>query len=278
MARDRRPLARNRRKEREAKQFRAGMVLFAVGGLLVLAIGCLYFYAGRSNPALISDTLCPENGPVAVTAVVVDVTDPASKVTQAAIRSRVLAAADDLPRFGMLKVFAARSDETALLQPLFSKCNPGTRADVDELTSSPELVQKRYDEQFETPLRKTLDGVLDVPKSDASPILEGIQAVTVAAFPPAVEKLPRKLLLASDLIQNSRAYSMYGGSLDDGAAERAGEAIPAELEGVDVELWMIRRAAQDALQTSPEFVDFWEGWFGTAGATVRRASPLPGRN
>ncbi|GAA3262647.1 hypothetical protein GCM10020258_27180 [Sphingomonas yabuuchiae] len=173
MSRDRRPPARNRRRERETGQFRRGVALFVVGVLVLLGIGGLYLYAGRSNPALDTDTLCPSGGPTAVTAVVVDVTDPASKVTQAAIRSRVLAAADDLPRFGMLKIFAAGSDESALLQPLFAKCNPGTKADVDQLTSSPELVQKRHDEQFERPLAKALDGVLDVPKSDASPILEG---------------------------------------------------------------------------------------------------------
>lgn len=278
MSRDRRPPARNRRKEREAGQFRRGVALFVAGGIVLLGIGGLYLYAGRSNPTLATGTLCPAGGPTAVTAVVVDVTDPASKVTQAAIRSRMLAAADDLPRFGMIKIFAAGSDESALLQPLFAKCNPGTKADVDQLTSSPELVQKRHDEQFEQPLVKALDGVLDVPKSDASPILEGVQAVTVAAFPPATTKLPRRLLVASDLIQNSRAYSMYGGPLDDRAAERAGEAIPAQLEGVDVELLVIRREAQDALQVSPAFADFWEGWFGASGARVRRSTPLPGRN
>jgi hypothetical protein len=278
MSPNRRAPARDRRRERETNQFRRGIALFVVGSLILLGIGGLYFYADRSNPTLEADTLCPAGGPTAVTAVVVDVTDPASKVTEAAIRSRVLAAADDLPRFGMLKIFAAGSDESALLQPLFSKCNPGTKADVDQLTSSPELVQKRHDEQFEQPLTKALDGVLNVPKSEASPILEGVQAVTVAAFPPATSKLPRRLLVASDLIQNSRAYSMYGGPLDDRAAERAGEMIPAQLEGVDVELLLIRRVAQDALQVSPAFADFWEGWFGASGARVRRSTPLPGRN
>jgi hypothetical protein len=278
MARDRRPPIRNRRLERDRKKKLKGLVFFVVGGLVLLGIGLLYLKAGRNNPTLAADSLCPKTGPVAVTAVVVDVTDPASQVTQAAIRSRVLAAADDLPRYGMLKIYAAGADETALLQPLFSRCNPGTSSDVDELTSSPELVQKRYDEGFEAPLRKALDGVLDVPRADRSPILEGVQAVTVSAFPPAVRKLPRRLLLASDLIQNSPAYSMYGGPLDDRAAERAGEAIPAQLEGVNVELLMIRRSAQDALQTSPEFADFWEGWFAAAGARVRRSTPLPGRN
>ncbi|KQN02372.1 hypothetical protein ASE82_08415 [Sphingomonas sp. Leaf230] len=278
MARNSRIPARSRRKEREAKQMRAGVILFVIGAAILAAIGGLYIYAGRANPNLAAGNLCPDSGPVAITAVVVDVTDPASRVTQAAIRSRILAAAEELPRFGMLKIFAAGADESALLQPLFAKCNPGTKADVNELTSSPELVQKRYDEGFEAPLSKALDGVLDVPTADASPILEGIQAVTVAAFPPGVAKLPRRLLVASDLIQNSQAFSMYGGPLNEDAAERVGEAIPAQLEGVNVELLMIRRAAQDTLQTSPEFVDFWEGWFGAAGARVRRATPLPGRN
>ena len=277
MALDRRPPTRSRRKERDAKQKRFGVLLFIIGFAVLAGIGALYLYATKSNPTLGAD-LCPESGPVSVTAVVVDVTDPASRVTQAAIRSRVLAAADDLPRFGMVKIFAAGADETALLQPLFSKCNPGTKGEVDKYTSSPELVQKQHDEQFEMPLRAALDGMLDVPKADASPILEGIQAVTVAAFPPAVAKLPRRLIVASDLIQNSRAYTMYGHPLDDRAAERAGEAIPAQLDGVDVELLVIRREAQDALQMSPEFLDFWEGWLGAAGARVRHSVLMPGRN
>jgi hypothetical protein len=276
MPRDRQP-TRNRRKARETGQFRAGLIFFAIGIAIIGGIGALYIYAGRANPTL-SDSLCPDSGPVAITAVVIDVTDPASRVTQAAIRARVMAAADDLPRFGMLKLFAAGANESALLQPLFAKCNPGAKGDVDVLTSSPKLVQKRYDEQFAAPLRKSLDGVLDVPKADASPILEGVQAVTVAAYPVNARKLPKRLILVSDLIQNSHAYSMYGGKLDDRAAERAGEAIPAQLEGVNVELLMIRREANDALQTSPEFVDFWEGWFGSAGATISHSVPLPGRN
>lgn len=278
MPADRRRAARSRRKQRENRRMGAGLLLFAVGALVVVGIGLLYLRAGRENPTLSQGDLCPPGGPAAITAVVIDTTDPASRVTQAAIRSRVLAAADDLPRFGMLKLFAAGADESALLTPLFSKCDPGTSDDVDQLTSSKELVQKDHDERFAEPLSRALDGLLDVPSAESSPILEGVQAVTVAAFPEATRKLPRRLVIASDLIQNSRAYSMYGAPLDEDAAARAGQALPADLEGVVVELMMIRRETQDALQTAPGFVDFWEGWFGAAGARVKRAGPLPGRN
>ena len=281
MARDvgRRPAPRRSRRDvRAAAQMRNGLLLFGLALVVAIAIGVLYLKAGAANPDTAADTLCPATGPVAVTAVVIDATDPASPVTQAAIRSRILAAADELPRFGMLKVFRAGADEADLLRPLFSRCNPGRANDVDELTSSPELVQKKHDEQFAGPLAKALDGVLNVPAAEASPVLEGIQAVTVAAFPPAVDRLPRRLLVVSDLLQNSDAYSMYGGPLDPGAARAAGESIGALLEGVDVDLLMIRRSSQDALQLSPAFVDFWEGWFSASGARVRRAGPLAGRN
>jgi hypothetical protein len=269
---------RSRREIRDASRRRS---TYALGGVLVAVVAAmvwLFTDAKQSNPALASETLCPVSGPTAVTAVVVDATDPASKVTQAAIRARVLAAAEALPRFGRMEVYAAGADEAQLLRPLFAKCNPGRSTDVSQLNASPERVQRIYDEQFDRPLRAALQGVLDVPPSASSPILEGVQAVTVSAFPPKVEELPRRLILISDLIQNSPAYSMYGGPLDERAADTAGEAIPAQLEGVDVQLLMIRRAAQDTLQTSPEFVDFWEGWFSAAGARVSRAGPLPGRN
>jgi hypothetical protein len=270
-----------RRGRRAGRETRKWLLALGLGGAAVAVLAgilWLYYSASASQPKLAERTLCPETGPRSVTAIVIDRTDRVGPVTRADVRGRLQAYVRQVPRFGQLAIYGAGPDESDLLEPLFSRCNPGSGADAQSLTESPELVQRRFEREFQKPLETALEGALDIQGADRSPIMEGIQAVAVSAFPSGTEMLPRRLVVISDFLQNSQRYSMYNSGFATEDAVRAADDLRTDLEGVAVEMLMIGRDRDRVLQADVGFLDFWTRWFSENGAQVGRFVPLAGRN
>lgn len=265
---------RSHRRSRERKKWFAVAAVAAMILVVALGIAGLLLKANRDNPDLAASTNCPEGGPVSITAIVVDRTDPLTPVTRADVRSQLLNYARSVPRFGQLVIFGAGADENELLTPGFARCNPGSAADVSVVTSQPQRVQERYDRDYFRPLEREVDHLLQIESARQSPILEGIQAVTIAAFPPGTETRPRRLVVVSDLLQNSRRLSMYRGDLTSPAIAN----FSANLTGVRVDLLVVEREREHPFQNAPGFLAFWTTWFSDGGAHVRRVLHLAGRN
>ena len=281
MARDRnRGRSRDRRgsaaAQRASSENRKATMKIALVMAVVLLVGGIYFWAASSRRTL-DDQLCPTT-PDSITVLLVDVTDPMNMAQRQDFENQLTKLKNSIPRYGKLVV--AKVDATAdrLLAPVITRCNPGTADDVSSATGDPASVQKQWDEGFDVPLTAAFTRLGGATGANQSPILESIQSVALTELQkPGQETLPKRLIVASDLLQNTADVSFYRGlpepkSFTDGAVFRR---IRTDLRGVEVELWMLERS--DAATTQPRsLADLWERIIGAEGGDVRRIHNVSG--
>ncbi|EZP70367.1 hypothetical protein BV96_03332 [Sphingomonas paucimobilis] len=249
-------------------------IVFVVA--VVLLVGGIYFWAASSRRSL-DDQLCPTT-PDSVTVLLVDVTDPMNMAQRQDFDNQLTKLKNSIPRYG--KLIVAKVDATAdrLLAPVITRCNPGTADDVNSATGDPASVQKQWDEGFDAPLTAAFKRLDRATGAEQSPILESIQSVALTELQkPGHEKLPKRLIVASDLLQNTADVSFYRGlpepkTFTDSAVFRR---LRTDLRGVEVELWMLERS--DAATTQPRsLADLWERIIGAEGGDVRRIYNVSG--
>lgn len=242
----------------------------------VLVVGSLNFWAASSRRAL-DEQLCPTT-PDSVTVLLVDVTDPMNMAQRQDFENQLTKLKNSIPRYG--KLIVAKVDATAdrLLAPVITRCNPGTADDVSSATGDPASVQKQWNESFDAPLTEAFKRLDSATGADKSPILESIQSVALTELQkPGQEKLPKRLIVASDLLQNTTDVSFYRtlpepSSFTDGPLFRR---LRTDLRGVEVELWMLERS--DAATTQPRsLAELWERIIDAEGGDVHRIYNVSG--
>ncbi len=219
---------------------------------ILAAIGYLYFMASR-EPGL-TEQLCPAGGPRAHLAILVDTTDPLKPThlqrTHQILDDRIKAA-----HVGTRVSFSTVSPDSGVRQSaFFSICKPPSGEDASQLFENPRLVQVQYEDEFMKPVKDTLKRLLIIPEAPSSPIMEGLQEFASRIPEFTVTDRPRELVIMSDLIQHSEAFSFYRGGTwrsfsDAGGPKRFGLAF----NDVDVTILRIPRVVEMA-----EVVDdFW---------------------
>ncbi len=268
---------RSRRDLRRSDSFPIGWAI--VGGIALVAVlagfAWLYMGAVARNPERDAETLCPKTGPVEQVLVLVDVTDPVGSIAQSDILNQLDAVADGLPRGGLFELRTLRIGD-ARTDTIFSTCNPGDGSDLDHWTGNPEAARRRWTESFDGPLRTAMDQALQAESADTSPIMAGVQQIAVDRLgTQQAESIPNRLIIVSDLLENTPAFSMYR-SGPDFAAYRASSA-PAEfgtdLVGAAVEVWLLRRGTKFA---GSELANFWADWVQDNNGDFDRALQIQG--
>ncbi len=119
---------------------------------------------------------------------------------------------------------------------LISLCNPGKTA--SEFIGNPRREYVKWVEKFGRPLDDALKVLTQPGKGNQSPIVEAIGDV-VARRENRVEAGDRKLLIVSDMLQNSSQYTMFGNG--------AGARDPEKLRQLLAKVWQHSGAASWAL-------------------------------
>jgi hypothetical protein len=259
-----------------ASETRAGFVKIAVVVLALVGVTALYISVSNGNRALDEDQ-CPAK-PSSITVLLVDVTDPMTVAQKQDFQNELVRMRNTIPRYGKLIVTKVDSTSDKLLDPVITRCNPGTAADANDLTGDPKGLQKRYREGFEEPLDKVFEDLSQASGSDSSPIFESVQSSTLTELlTPEIVELPRKLILVSDLLQNTEAISFYSGLPDPDAflSSPAFRRVRSDLRDVEVEIWMLERS--DAPRTQPRLlIKLWERAIGKQGGAVTRVYNVSG--
>ena len=255
-----------------------GGILIAVV-VLVLLYG-IYWYdvTRRAHVTLNSETYCPEGGPRAVTAVIVDTTDALNVVQRTHLMHEIEELIAAIPRYGALEIYAVGPVKEEPPQPIFLKCNPGRAAEISEWTGNPKRVERDWREGFRKPLDGVLNTVLESNGDDNSPILESIQWVTINALTsPGRSESPRRLVVVSDFLQNTAGLSHYRGvpAFATFAKTPYYRKILAPLQGVSVELLRVRRYTSEEIQEQP-LTRFWIEYFDAQGVRDLRFLNLAG--
>ena len=76
------------------------------------------------------------------------------------------------------------------------------------------MIRRTYNERFSKVLDNTINSLLDVTTRPNSPIIESLRAAAITSFGPVTEKIPLRMTLISDMVQNTAAVSQYHGAPD----------------------------------------------------------------
>lgn len=262
---------------RAGREGRGALIKIAGVVAVVAAIAILYFAVASSRRSLDPLTLCPTT-PDSVTVLLVDVTDPLNTPQRQDFANQLARLKNSIPRYGKLIVAKVDATGQTLLAPVITRCNPGTAVDESSWTGNPAALEKSWREGFDEPLGKAFDLLSAASAADQSPILESIQSVALTELQkPGMEGVPRRLVVASDLLQNTGDTTFYRDLPDPRAfvGSPLFRRLRTDLRGVEVELWMLERA--DAASTQPRaLADLWEGIIFAEGGDVRRIYNVSG--
>jgi len=278
------------KEDRLARSRRAFVIVAALVAFVVAGAVGLMVLSRTVNPS-VDDQMCPTTLEIPEDILLlVDATDPWSAVRRQSLANELSALSREIPRFARVSVFsigasdfestgaggiggAGAVDEPG--QPLLVLCNPGSAAQVREgvapwiswFVTNPELLAHRWDREFGAVIDSVLLKVGRSGSSDRSPIMETIRAASISVRNPV--KL--RVVLISDLYQNSDRFSVYGGQ---GLSQATPEAIAdvAELgaralQGSSVHLYLLTPAAGEFLPRN-DLISFWERFFQAQGARI----------
>ncbi|WP_315921813.1 hypothetical protein [Mesorhizobium sp. SP-1A] len=270
------------KKRRGKKKSHIGAYMLA-GGLFAASAAVLggigYLYNAASKEADINkETLCPTSGPTAVTAFLIDTTDPLSDTTLLDLRTNFQKTSASIPVGSLLEIYAL-TDKPGDLKKLFGRCNPGDASNVSEWTANPRLRQKRWQELFKNILDQVAEDLPKAEGGEASPIMAGIQKIKLAVFDQYdAHDIPKQLLIASDMIEHTPSYSQYKSGIDYATYKKsaARTEFATSLKGIEIGIWYIDR--RNRKFGSIEHNEFWAKWVVDNGGEFLSPIRLEGMN
>ena len=233
-------------------------LLLAAAAVAILGVAIWLMFALR-QPHL-DETLCPPSGPTAGVAIILDLTDPVEPNKIAWIRQGIQSEIDDATT-GTLFVVGLVHPEAGMRGAKFAICKPPSGAQASELYENPRMIEERYVSAFREPLDIALGDMLSSGVADRSPIMESIQSTLADAPGFSDAKYPRRLLLVTDLLQHSPAFSFYRGDTWESFKESANfQRLARNLKNARVGiLRMLRPRAK--IPDSQEVDHFWVNYF-----------------
>jgi hypothetical protein len=273
MARRRR--SRRSRSSGDGVKIALGSVAVVVSVALLAGYGYLRSTA-EDRPPLVAETLCPVDGERSLTVVLLDTTDDIAEITQQEISTFLIDIAETLPEFGRLELRLV-SPQVAAGELVFDKCNPGDGSNLSEWAANPELARRRWLEEFRLPLDAALERARQSGEAETSPIIDTIQNIAASRFlGRRAEALPKHLMVISDMIENTPAYTQYGGdvSYDRYRETDAYSRQHTDLAGARVTIRYMRRLGLPI--DSGEHIQFWIDWVDDNGGVFEEAKILQG--
>jgi hypothetical protein len=268
----------NYRIRKSSKGPSAGTIVgIAASALLVVAAisAAVYSAVYREKPAD-QITLCPAAGPSGHVIVLVDKSDPMSftqrKDFEVLYRDIVSTL---VPKNHLLSVYALADDFKATSEPLLELCNPGDGSDVSQINGNPAMVKKVFDAKYLRPMLELSDQLLTDKPGKASPILEMVQLVGITGFNKRSVAGEHRLIIISDMVQNSSQLNMYK-SVPAYAAfvsTPSGQKTVADIKGAKVEIRMLLNTP--ALQ-GEALLNFWRQYIRQSGGNVVGYEPIKG--
>tara|TARA_R110001599_G_scaffold72551_1_gene201233 strand:+ start:4291 stop:5148 length:858 start_codon:yes stop_codon:yes gene_type:complete len=259
---------------RKKRLNRYGFGIIAFVAVALLCTGYLYFETVINKPTFDEVTMCPINLPPAeITTVLIDASDVLSPVQTASVRNEIDAYRSNLPTMGALEIYTVGQTEDTALEPLFHACNPGSPTELTGLTESISRATRKWREGFIEPVEDALTRALPSQEQKTSPILESIQSVAVTAFGPSDRKdIPKRLIIVSDMMQNSASFSSYKSVDYSQFKPIGGVKFMADLRGVEVEILYVRRHPKQG----KKHIEFWQSYFSEQGARLTRVFSVSG--
>jgi hypothetical protein len=256
------------------------ILLLSLGALAVVAVlGSAFWWSSKDAAANAFDpeTLCPTPaGPVGITAILLDLTDPLSSTQHSQLMAWLEDEIDRAPR-GTQFTMGVVSQDSANWGATDPLCKPQDASSVNSLTQNSRLIDTRYREQFLDPLKARLEGMVSASGADRSPIMESLQALVSDTAGFVTFDGPRRIVVVSDLLQHSDVLSFYrGGDWNSFLNSPDYQRIGTTLDGAEIQIYQIPRPTE-GVKDPAVLDDFWINYFERQGAhnpSVKRLGDL----
>ncbi|MDX8515512.1 hypothetical protein [Mesorhizobium captivum] len=276
-------MARPRSRRRAASS--RGKGVGAIVGAILLGIASLAMFSGyiwlnvKARDVVETDakTGCPTKaGPNSVTAVLFDTSDPVPQATMEDLANKFRQIAGTIKQGGYLWV-GTLTAVPGDLKELYARCNPGDGSTVDVWTSNPGKHQRIWEEAFDKPLKELPAHLPADSQADQSPIMAGIQKLKLSLFDNGMfDNVPKRLVLVSDMMENTPAYSQYKSGADYNVFKKspANSRFRTDLLGADVTILYFNRPERKF--PSVDHANFWTQWFSENGGNLSDFTKLEG--
>lgn len=269
-------MARRRRSGSDSYMTSIISIMFICIFAGVIIFGVWKFVESSQKPGIDSATSCPKTGPVAYLAILIDKTDPLMLAHLQKGRSIIDKFLDEALVGTQVSLSTVPLDSGSDQITLGKICKPKPVEEAEEWKESLDIVQKRYEKKFEKPLEASLDALLVSSTSRTSPIMETLQEFVTGIDGFVVDDKPKKLIIMSNLVQNSKTFSFYRGGDWNSFVESGGAGRLAKtLEGVEVYILRVPPDPRDKERINLKIVDdFWNRYFLAQGILNITPDPL----
>ena len=225
-------------------------------------------------------TLCRAEGPSAITAILLDRTDSFLPTTKSDLEQRIWNLLNEIEENHELSLFAVDPTHGGSLDPIIKVCSPGDPDNVDHLTQSEAIMRRNWQQKFRAPLEEELGKLLTNKEAKSSPIMEAVQSVAIQHFQSSNRRnVSRRLIIVSDLLQNSDAISFYKAqpNFERFRSSPQARGLNPDLRSVEIELWLIQRK-QRQQGDGAAVLQFFRSWLAEHGGQVRSSVRTSGIN
>lgn len=263
---------------KKASREKKGFYLIILA-LLVIVTGVVFVVWSTDSTKLDEASGCPiVNGkvtPNSHTVVLVDQTDVLTMNQIDAIRVRMKNYVDMVLQPGdLFSIYLVDADRKKSRQAVFSMCKIRDGSDASSLTENEKMMRQKFQDFFSRPLNKVFTQLtLKETDSKTSPLFEVIQSIGINDFEKWHVNGQRHLLIYSDMLHNTKEFTMYRSQLDSKSFLKSDyyQTIRPHLDGVEVQL--------NYLANRPKFqknsnLEFWQRYFANAQAMVVRVDTL----
>lgn len=237
-------------------------ILFSVFffSLVIAGIVTAVWWNLQKKPGLDPVTLCPSQGPEGHHIVLIDRTDPFNLAQKTSLDIFVKHLVETMPPGQLLSVYVLGDDFKSNTQPLLALCNPGDGQEKSELTANLKALKQQYVKHFIEPMLSVTEGMMGANPASESPILEMLQLVNLNSVQKQTVNGSVRLYVISDMLQNSKALTMYGKpvSFETYASSYAASKLFVDFSAVNVEVHLVNSSPRTL---NPSLMDFWKAYF-----------------
>lgn len=248
-----------RDRDRTNRAYAAGTAT-VIGALLAISVSVWLLRPADLDAA----TLCPTSRPIAGhTVVIVDRSDLWSPAVGATLTEIVENAQRQTLRHQKFSIVSLDSDQS--VRPLFSVCNPGAPTFWSDLYRGRRYTQRDFEQRFVGAAERVVEEVRAPSEANASPIVEYVHRwLGGDDFNASVPG--RRLILVSDMRQNSPLYSIYSTRGGDGLGPVVERQFGPSAQGVAFDVYFIAHGreynvSEDAVRAA------WDRAFTQIGAS-----------
>ena len=233
--------------------------------VVIAGLGSVYVWSTQRKPSLDPVTLCPAEGALGQRVLLIDRTDPFNLAQKTSLDIFVKHLVENTPPGYLLSVYVLGDDFQANTKPLFELCNPGDGQEKSQLTDNLKALKQQYMKHFIEPMLSVTQGMMESQPAKESPILEMLQLVNLNSIQKNNVKGEVVLYVLSDMLQNSKALTMYGKpvTFESYTAGYAASKLFVDFSRVKVEIHLVNSSPRTL---NPSVFDFWKAYFEKAGA------------